>query len=630
MSDPVLPIELHPASLRPLSYRVLSKKHGLHIKSEALAGLAKYIGHKYGTNWNSTQCMNFLDNFGKIWKEQDRGLFIDKEGTEKIIREVTDKENKREEASIVSRKEVSLDFLASKKNLASAEEFDSIVDKSLKETYVINEPQIDWRNYFQVVNYDQQPIFRFNSLKRQLELFKRYPQNPLSPVNLAQTSSAVEMFLNRYNLVYERLIRDEEFKPTVTKIKNLLGRNGSRFLIFGLISYNNSGNIQLQDDSDAIELDISRCTFSMGYFVPGCLVVCDGIYSKKNVFHCLSIAHPPAEKRETSMEIIGNLDLLGIHSTSKQITKIDPDLKLKLMTTEKQLDSHRILVLGGNIFLDDLNVLDALKKLFTKLTQTFVDSQVDLPLSIVFNGPFTKYPLSCSPINSSFSSIASYKAGFDSLASILEKFPEICKHTTLIFVPHDNDLWPSIVHRGTSSLWPHQPISNTFITKLTRIIKACLVASNPTKLNYLSQEIILVRDDTNARFKRNQITKPAPVEIEIDVEPTQVSTQDVVSDKSISPEIRLARKIVKTVLDQGHLSPFTTDIRPILWDYDPYLHLYPSPNLLVLCDPSAPKFDITYMGCHTINPGKFLVGNKCSYTIYNPSTSKCSSEEIFI
>ena len=40
----------------------------------------------------------------------------------------------------------------------------------------------------------------------------------------------------------------------------------------------------------------------------------------------------------------------------------------------------------------------------------------------------------------------------------------------------------------------------------------------------------------------------------------------------------------KTLLAQAHLCPLPFTSRPILWDHDSALRLYPCPDLLVLCD----------------------------------------------
>jgi DNA polymerase epsilon subunit 2 len=79
------------------------------------------------------------------------------------------------------------------------------------------------------------------------------------------------------------------------------------------------------------------------------------------------------------------------------------------------------------------------------------------------------------------------------------------------------------------------------------------------------------------------------------------------SDTSIvSSDLHAARKLVKTVLDQGNLSSFGMATRPVLWDYASALQIYPLPTAMVLADAEAPAFCVTYEGCHVMNPGPLV------------------------
>lgn len=84
---PALPIELQPSQLRPVAFRILSKKHSLNIQTSGLEYLADYIGRKYGRDWRS-KCESLLNDIGKRWKEQDKGQFITAEILPHIIQEV--------------------------------------------------------------------------------------------------------------------------------------------------------------------------------------------------------------------------------------------------------------------------------------------------------------------------------------------------------------------------------------------------------------------------------------------------------------------------------------------------------------------------------------------------------------
>lgn len=85
----------------------------------------------------------------------------------------------------------------------------------------------------------------------------------------------------------------------------------------------------------------------------------------------------------------------------------------------------------------------------------------------------------------------------------------------------------------------------------------------------------------------------------------------------------LRRYLVQSILDQGHLTPLTTHIQPVLPDFDHALRLYPLPTAVILAD-KYEKYKLTYSGCHVFNPGGF-VGNSFSFSTYCPAER--SSEE---
>ena len=82
------------------------------------------------------------------------------------------------------------------------------------------------------------------------------------------------------------------------------------------------------------------------------------------------------------------------------------------------------------------------------------------------------------------------------------------QNSTFVFVPGINDPWGSTVSMGSAHAWPQQPVPSRFTQKLKRVCKDVIWASNPTRLAYLSQEIVVVRDDITDRLKRHSIAFP--------------------------------------------------------------------------------------------------------------------------
>ena len=149
--------------------------------------------------------------------------------------------------------------------------------------------------------------------------------------------------------------------------------------------------------------------------------------------------------------------------------------------------------------------------------------------------------------------------------------------------------------------------------------------SNPSRFTLFGpvHDIAIFRDDISGRLRRSAVsTRPDADESDVamneapttGVDPTsgpeeraehppqQVGTEP----GSQSPAVLMARKLVKTLLDQGTMSPFPLPLRPVLWDYASVLQLYPLPTAFILADAEAAPFCMTYEGCHVMNPGRLI------------------------
>lgn len=708
-SGNVLPVKIQPPLLRPLAYRVLSKKYGLNIKSDGLASLAEFIGNMFGMDWKKNSAtLHFLEHFALIWRQQERGLFVDSQGVKDVISEMKE----REKASISTSQNKDANNTLSKGSINNTITIDRLLvaklqspsspnsahlnenqddsdpltsqDTSPQSTNLGNEENnevaakhelLDWRNYFKIINASDQQKFSYDPHKLQ---FIFAPVNGLTKDNsegshqlkIPNINEYLCIFSTRFYLVRDRVMRNENFQNSdyfnplssiaamqqdlknadktpslstismsITQIKNLLGRDGQNFLLLGLLSKNSKGNWAMEDPSGSVEIDISQAFPTKGlYYVPGCIVLVEGIYfTAGNRFHVSSMTHPPGEKRESTLDAIGNLDLLGIHglSNSNYVPRLDIDLKIRLHYLEKELVDHKFAILGGDTFLDEMATLDALRKVFAKLNE-------DPPTAIVLLGSFTAVPVHASMSSRNISSTTQYKNNFDALANLISKFENIANYSTFVFVPGVNDPWGSMVSMGAAYALPQRPVPSYFTQKLKRVCKNVIWGSNPTKMAYLSQEIAIIRDDMTDRFKRHSVAFPMIEEIKKNkIVNIQETLQDDCEDLSTSisqlmknndqlpSRIQESRKIVKTLLDQGNISPFATSIRPLIWDLDHALSLYPIPSTLIVCDTSTPRFDLTYNGCKAFNPGKFIVGRYARYLEYRPSLKNASQQEIY-
>lgn len=100
--------------------------------------------------------------------------------------------------------------------------------------------------------------------------------------------------------------------------KQLLGRAGERFLLFGMLAHNKEGKLCLEDQDGSVELDFSllvsqslqalTCLLtcirqdqpSEGLFTEGCFALVEGDYTEDATLSVIAIGHPPCESREAA------------------------------------------------------------------------------------------------------------------------------------------------------------------------------------------------------------------------------------------------------------------------------------------------------------------------------------------
>jgi len=130
-------------------------------------------------------------------------------------------------------------------------------------------------------------------------------------------------------------------------------------------------------------------------------------------------------------------------------------------------------------------------------------------------------------------------------------------------------------------------LTNKFREKLQ-----CYFPSNPCRLRFGTQEIVIFRDDLLRKFRSNCVILP-----------------DLKESKELSFHL------TKTIMDENHLYPLPNLRYPIIWNYDNALRLYPTPNLIILAD-SHEGYQWNYDNCQIVCPGEF--SSQGSFIVYTP------------
>ena len=712
----VLPILLPPQTLRPVAFRTLTKKHNLTLTSSGLGLLSTFIGRFCGSGWREESLAErVLDEVAKAWKAQNGGILIE-DGPEKKLTAILKYLEPCMSAGRIDTAKLSRTNSVISNGLSRTNTLDirpgvsrddsqqslGISGLDVEDAFDVDEVEgrhHDARPFLKVISAFKQPRLAYSITKKTLETVSG--DSSLLP----SIPHKIAMSRNRYNIIHQRLLRNESFQTPsfaisrapslqrsgsssvamsqaykITPISNLLGRSGTAHLLLGLLSLSPTSDLCLTDLSGSIVLDTtwSRCIPHDGaWFCPGMIVLVEGTYEEdgsnnsslggaggvggqiKGRFVADTFAGPLPEKREVTLGIsqdirsdhiqtsvgagFGWVDFLGVGS-EKAVGQQQRRLQRRLLGSrheENKISRRTKVVIIGECHLDSPRVLEAVRAIFSSYLST--SDEANKPLTVVLMGNFVSAASMAGSTKGGGS--VDYKEHFDALASTLSEFPQLLASTTFVFIPGDNDPWASSFSSGAATCLPRQGIPELFTSRIRRAFAQAnnelgrkegdlpgeaIWASNPARVSLFGpvEEIVLFRDDISGRLRRNSITFKSP-EAEEGVEQNPNDTEQVQQEKdtmdldqpleesanhipqskaktSNTVDLAAARKLVKTLLDQSHLSPFPLSTRPVLWDYASSLSLYPLPTALVLCDSETPGFCLTYEGCHVMNPGRVL------------------------
>ena len=280
----------------------------------------------------------------------------------------------------------------------------------------------------QILDAFSTPKLFYNSVRR---TFNIVPHNTPLHGN-AQDKAAI--FRDRWNLLYQRLLRNELFSPpTITKgaaarksyyqithIESLIGSTGSK-CIFGFLTQIEEGRWYIEDHNSHVRIDISNCTITEGLFTENCIVLCEGVL-QNSVFVCSTMGFPPPERRQDTLNTFPLLASLGSTESATASQRTQLDLKLR----ERKDD---MVVVLSDVHLDSPRVLSKLTVLFS----AFEDSP---PPLFVLLGNFTSKPYA-----PGVGRMAWLRKCYDDFADIIARFPHLnatkfVHHLFLSFLAH--------------------------------------------------------------------------------------------------------------------------------------------------------------------------------------------------
>uniref|UniRef100_H3B8I2 DNA polymerase epsilon subunit n=1 Tax=Latimeria chalumnae TaxID=7897 RepID=H3B8I2_LATCH len=401
-----------------------------------------------------------------------------------------------------------------------------------------------------------------------------------------------ELFRERYTILQQRTHRHELFTPPVIGVHS--SENGNKFqlktietllgstakvgevIVLGMITQLKEGKYFLEDTTGAVQLDLSKAIsfyiknqFHSGLYTESCFVLAEGWY-EDGLFHVNAFGFPPTEPSSTTRSYYGNINFFGGPSS----TSVKASAKLKQLEEENE---DAMFVFVSDLWLDQVEVLEKLHTMFS----------VGYMLVAL-----TLYTYFCN--KSSLIFIFTISECLKVLADIICEYPNIHKSSRFVFVPGPED-------PGPSTILPRPPLAEHVTEDFSQRVPFSVFSTNPCRIQYCTQEIVIFREDLVNKMCRNCVRFP-------------------------SNNLDIPNHFVKTILSQGHLTPLPLFVSPVYWAYDYTMRVYPVPDVVVIADKYDP-FNITHTECICINPGSFPRSG-FSFKVYYPSNKTVEESKL--
>lgn len=415
---------------------------------------------------------------------------------------------------------------------------------------------------------------------------------PSAPIIDASSSAKGDMFRTRYELILSKTLRNPQFRPPasgmlsiakkspyfqLTGIESLSGSKGEK-LVLGMLTQLEEGVWFLEDLNGTVRLDLSQASVTAGLHTECSFVIAQGLYIEDEgeapLFQVSAMGTPPLETREDSIIALGrNANLFGGQydlGESSELSKLE----------EEAVDN--IILFMSDVALDNSRVMAGLRHVFRGYLQDEI-----VPTVIVLMGSFLSHPF-----GQQVDDVNTLCSKFGELGDmIVNEFKPLAEESTFVIIP-------SVSDPGPGNVLPRPPMPKMITRQFVQAVGAERVrlATNPCRMRYMTQEIVLLRDDIMQKMVRHCSIKP-----------------------DFGESGLMSEHLVKSIVDQSYLCPLPQAARPVLWNHGHSLWLFPNPHVLVLAD-KVDSYICKYGGGLSLNPGSFTTD--FSFQVYLPAEKR--------
>ncbi|KAK9848386.1 hypothetical protein WJX84_000167 [Apatococcus fuscideae] len=368
----------------------------------------------------------------------------------------------------------------------------------------------------------------------------------------------------------------------LTDIKSLLGSGHQTRYVLGCISQLREGQYSLEDVSGSVALDLQHAETTSGLFTENCIVLAEGQMQLNKTFRVRALGFPPLESRMDTEAAAKGLNFFG--GIPPRGVAIE-----QAYDAEVAREAARIVVLS-ELWLDQAGTLESIDAILTGF-----ESMEEVPPVFVLLGDFQSF--SCARVNPDYRII---QENFKALSSVLGRHTRLKEESKFVLVPGPGDA-------GPGSILPQPPLPSSLTADLRARVPGIVLASNPCRLRYCTQDIIVFRQDLLQTMRRHCLLTP-------------------IGDSQSSDA--LFEHLSVTLLQQSHLCPLPLEKHPIYWQHDHALRLYPVPSAVILADSSTPAASFTFEGCVCFNPGSVKHGSFAAYAPASREVELCDVPDL--
>lgn len=428
----------------------------------------------------------------------------------------------------------------------------------------------------EVIDVFSVPSWQPNTGERNVFAGKRVDA-PKMPVIAGLPRAKADMFRMRYDLIKGKVLRNPKFcAPAssllgygknnpyyqLTGIESLAGTDDER-LVLGMLTQLEDGMWFLEDLNGTVRVDLSDALVTAGLHTESSFVIAQGQLMEEAgedpIFKVSAMGTPPCESREESLNALSKGP--NLFGGSFQYEEEESLLKM-----EKEA-SDTMFLLFSDVALDNSRVCAGLRHVF----QGYVEDEI-VPKMVVLMGNFLSHPFGQQP-----SDVHVLSERFTELGKMIStEFEVLAEQCMFVIVPGTNDPGP-----GNVLPRPAMPkfVLRGFIEALGE--DRVFLGTNPCRIRYMTQEIVILRDDLVQKMVRHCAVKP-----------------------DFDESGRLSEHFLKSIVDQANMCPLPCTARPVLWRHAHAMWLFPLPHVIVSAD-KMDSFICRYGGTLGLNPGSF-------------------------